>query len=102
MKRYLLLMIPLILILTLFLGSCSLGEMTRENELKTAMESTYEELDSTFSGDSGKYSLVAEYLKSWANKNDIEITENNKNHMVMINPATDGYKDCLLYTSRCV
>ena len=101
MKRYLLLMIPLILILTLFLGSCSLGEMTRENELKTAMESTYEELDSTFSGDSGKYSLVAEYLKSWANKNDIEITENNKNHMVMINPATDGYKDAQTTVFQC-
>lgn len=93
MKKYFILPISLILILTMFLSSCSLGEVTRENELKTSLETTYEELNSTFSGDTGQYSLVSEYLKSWANKNDIQIAENHENHMVMTNPATKGFKD---------
>ena len=71
MKKYILTIIPLILISVMFLSGCSLGEMNRENELKSSLESTYEELTSTFSGDSGQYSLVSEYLKSWAKKNSI-------------------------------
>lgn len=101
MKRYFLLFIPLILILAMLLGSCSVGEVTRENELKTSLESTYDELSSTFSSSSGQYSLVSEYLKSWANKNDIEIAEEQENHMVMINPATEGFKDSETTVLQC-
>lgn len=101
MKRYLLLLIPLTLIITIFLSGCSVGEATRENELKTSLEDTYEELNSTFSGSTGHYSLVAEYLKSWANKNDIDITENNKNHMVLTNPATEGCEKKEAVTLQC-
>ena len=93
MKRYLLSLLPLTLILALVLGSCSIGEVTRENELKTSLEATYEDLSSTFSGESGSYSLVAEYLKSWANKNDIDIAEDHPNHIIMVNPATEGCED---------
>lgn len=101
MKRYFLLFIASILALSLVLGGCSVGEVTRENELKTSLETTYEELNSTFSKSSGQYSLVAEYLKSWANKNDIKIAENNKNYMVMTNPATEGFEDSETTVLQC-
>ena len=41
MKRYLLLITPLILIFTMVLSSCSLEEMSRDSELNAAAETTY-------------------------------------------------------------
>ena len=93
MKKYILTIIPLILISVLFLSGCSLGEMSRENELKSSLESTYEELTSTFSGDSGQYSLVSEYLKSWAKKNSIEIADSGSSYTILSNPATTGFEN---------
>ena len=46
MKRYLLLITPLILIFTMVLSSCSLEEMSRDSELNAAAETTYDELSS--------------------------------------------------------
>ena len=93
MKKYILTIIPLILISVMFLSGCSLGEMSRENELKSSLESTYEELTSTFSGDSGQYSLVSEYLKSWAKKNSIEIADSGSSYTILSNPATTGFEN---------
>lgn len=93
MKRYLLLLIPMILTISIFFAGCSVGEGTRENELKTSLETTYDELSATFSGTTGQYSLVAEYLKSWASKNKMEIVESGSDHMVIENPATEDCKD---------
>ena len=88
MKRYLLLITPLILIFTMVLSSCSLEEMSRDSELNAAAETTYDELSSTFSGESGQFSLVTEYLKSWAHKNEMDVAENQDHYMVLTNPAT--------------
>ncbi len=93
MKKYFLLTIPLIIISVIFLSGCSLGEVTRENELQSSMETTYEELTSTFSGDTGQYSLVSEYLKSWANKNGVKIADSGSTYTVMTNAATAGYEN---------
>ena len=93
MKKYIITIIPLILISVMFLSGCSLGEMNRENELKSSLESTYEELTSTFSGDSGQYSLVSEYLKSWAKKNSIERADSGSSDTILSNPATTGYEN---------
>ncbi len=92
---------------TIFLGGCSLGEQSREDELKSTLKTTYDELNSTFSGDTGKYSLVSEYLYSWAKKNELTVAENQDSYMVIENPATSGYEDsestvlqCSVETSR--
>lgn len=81
-----------LIIATIFLSSCSIGEASREEELRDTLKTTYDELNSTFSGDNGKYSLVSEYLYSWAKKNELNITENKDNYMVITNPATKGYE----------
>lgn len=93
MRRFLIsATIILSMLLTVFLSGCSLGEVSREKELKDTLTTTYEELGSTFSGKTGKYHLVAEYLYSWAKKNDIKIAEKHENYMVLVNPATKGYE----------
>ena len=64
-------------------------------------------MNSTCSGDTGKYSLVSEYLYSWAKKNELTVAENQDSYMVIENPATSGYEDsestvlqCSVETSR--
>lgn len=93
MKRYLSLLAAVITLIAFCLSGCSIGEISRESELKASVESTYDELTSTFSGESGQYGLVSEYLKSWAGKNDITMEANSNNYTVLTNPATDGYED---------
>lgn len=101
MKRYLLLITPLILIFTMVLSSCSLEEMSRDSELNAAAETTYDELSSTFSGESGQFSLVTEYLKSWANKNEMDVAENQDHYMVLTNPATAGCESSQSTVLQC-
>ncbi len=86
---------------SLFLGGCSLGEQSREDELKSTLKTTYDELNSTFSGDTGKYSLVSEYLYSWAKKNELTVAENQDSYMVIENPATGGYEDSESTVLQC-
>ena len=101
MKRYLLLITPLILIFTMVLSSCSLEEMSRDSERNAAAETTYDELSSTFSGESGQFSLVTEYLKSWANKNEMDVAENQDHYMVLTNPATAGCESSQSTVLQC-
>ena len=92
MRRFFITIVILTLLSMIFLSSCSVGEASREEELRDTLKTTYDELNSTFSGDDGKYSLVSEYLYSWAKKNDLEVAENAQNYMVITNPATKGYE----------
>lgn len=93
MKKFFLLIIPIILLSTLFLSGCGLEKLDRKEELKVALETTSDELQSNFSGSEGEYSLVSEYLKSWANKNKITISKTTNSYMLMTNPATKGCND---------
>ena len=100
-KRCISIAIPLILAASLALSSCSLEEVTRDSELKAAEEATYEELNSTFSNESGQFSLVNEYLASWANKNEIDIARSGEDYIVMTNPATEGCSDSESTVLQC-
>jgi len=90
MKRIFLLLLVLVLTVSLFMTGCGNSEAEREEELKNTLETTSEKLQSNFSGTDGDYSLVSEYLKSWANSNELKTKENAKNYMVISNPATEG------------
>ena len=91
MRRFLIAMVTVVLMTSaVFLSGCSLGTPDRETELKDTLSTTYSELNSTFSGDTGKYSLVAEYLASWAKSNNLTVKENAEHYMVIVNPATEG------------
>lgn len=90
MRRFFILAVISALMSMVFLSGCSAGAADRESELKDTLKSTYEDLTSTFSGNDGKYSLVSEYLYSWAKKNGLEVSENADNYMVITNPATEG------------
>lgn len=95
MKRFFLFLVLVVFTAAALLTGCSSSsqEINRKEELTAMMESTYDELTATFSGATGQYNLVAEYLKSWANKNKVSIAENGEHYMVIINPATEDCKD---------
>ena len=93
MKKFFLLIIPCIILTVFCFSGCGIQELDREKELKSALETTSEELQSHFSGTEGDYSLISEYLSFWANSNDIKIKESTDNYMVMTNPATKGSKN---------
>ncbi len=91
MRRFSIAILTVVLMTSaVFLSGCSLGAPDRETELKDTLSTTYSELNSTFSGKTGKYSLVAEYLTSWAKSNDLTVKESAEHYMVIVNPATDG------------
>ena len=77
MRRFFIAMVTVVLMTSaVFLSGCSLGTPDRETELKDTLSDTYSELNSTFSGNTGKYPLVAEYLTSWAKSNDLTVKKN--------------------------
>lgn len=93
MKRFFIIFTALTLMISLFLSGCSLFDAGREKELKEVLKTTYEELESTFSSEKCQYSLVAEYLSSWAKKNDIKISESGEHYIVLTSPATKNNTD---------
>lgn len=101
MKRFFLLLVTLMLCASLFLTGCGNVEAEREEELKDILESSSEKLQSNFSGSEGDYSLVSEYLKSWANSNELTVTENADHYIVISNPATEGCGKADSTTLQC-
>lgn len=99
-KVFVFFMIIIMIIMTVLTG-CGTGETDRKSELNDSLESTYEELTATFSGETGQYDLVAEYLQSWARKNDITISANEATYMVLENPATEGGKKAESTVLQC-
>ena len=82
MRRFFIAMVTVVLMTSaVFLSGCSLGTPDRETELKDTLSDTYSELNSTFSGNTGKYPLVAEYLTSWAKSNDLTVKENAEHYI---------------------
>ena len=101
MKKFFVFFIIAIMLMTLTLTGCGSDSTDRQTELKDSLDSTYEELTSTFSGSMGQYDLVAEYLQSWASKNNITISASDESYMVLENPATDGHKDAESTVLQC-
>lgn len=102
MKKFFVFFIACIMMLSMVLSGCGSSDADRQKELNDSLEKTYEELTATFSGETGEYELVAEYLQSWASKNDITIAANEKNYMVLKNPATEGSEDADNTTLQCM
>lgn len=101
MKRFLAVISALALIFSFFLSGCSGSTADRENELKNRLQPVYEELGSNFSGDKGDYSLVSEYLKSWAQKNELKVTKAGSHYIILTDPATSGQKKTDTLTLQC-
>ena len=93
MKKFFVFFLAFVFMMSTVLSGCGSADVDRQEELNDSLEKTYEELTATFSGETGEYELVAEYLQSWASKNDIIIAANEKSYMVLKNPATEGSKD---------
>ncbi len=101
MKKFFVFFITIILMGSMLLTGCGSSEADREQELKDSLEKTYEELTATFSGATGEYELVAQYIQSWASKNDIVISANEESYMVLENPATEGCEKAEATTLQC-
>ena len=78
--------------LTLVLSGCSIETTNRDSELKSTLEETKSDLNSTFSESTAKFSMVEEYLISWAKTNSIKVTANSDHYMVLTNSATESGK----------
>ena len=102
MKKFFVFFTAFVMMLSLALSGCGSADADRQEELNDSLEKTYEELTATFSGETGEYDLVAEYLQSWASKNDITIAANEANYMVLNNPATEGSEDEKSTTLQCM
>lgn len=101
MKRLFLLTIVLIMSISLFFTGCGDPNAEREEELKETLEKVSENLQSNFSGTHGEFSLVSEYLKSWANSNELTVVETATNYIVISNPATEGCGKADSTTLQC-
>lgn len=101
MKKFFAFFLAAVMIFTLTLSGCGSAEEDRMDTLNDSLESTYDELTATFSGDTGQYDLVAEYIQSWASKNGIEIVAKKENYMVLKNPAVEGLKDTESTVLQC-
>lgn len=101
MKRFLAVISVLALIFSFFMSGCASDNANRENELKESLQPIYEDLESNFSGDKGEYSLVSEYMKSWAQKNELKVTKIGKHYIVLTNPATSGREKAESLTLQC-
>lgn len=101
MKKFFVFFTACVMMLSLVLSGCGSAEADRQEELNDSLEKTYEELTATFSGETGEYELVSEYLQSWASKNDITISANESTYMVLKNPATEGSEDADDTTLQC-
>lgn len=101
MKKFFVFFMVTMLMLTSVLSGCGSADADREQELNDSLEKTYEELTATFSGATGQYDLVAQYIQSWASKNDINITANEESYMVLENPATEGHESIESTTLQC-
>ncbi len=102
MKKFFVFFTASVMMLSLVLSGCGSADADRQEELNGSLEKTYEELTATFSGETGEYELVAEYLQSWASKNDITIAANESSYIVLKNPATEGSKDADNTTLQCM
>ncbi len=102
MKKFFVFFTACVMMLSLVLSGCGSADADRQEELNDSLEKTYEELTATFSGETGEYELVAEYLQSWASKNDITIAANENSYIVLKNPATEGSKDADNTTLQCM
>ncbi len=101
MKKIFVFFILGVLVLSTVLSGCGSASADRQKELNESLNSTYEELTSTFSGSTGEYELISEYLLSWASKNDIKVISNESSYMVLKNPATEGGKKADSTTLQC-
>jgi len=90
MKRIFLLLLVLVLTVSLFMTGCGNSEAEREEELKNTLETTSEKLQSNFSGTDGDYSLVSEYLKSWANSNELKLYAYVQKATLIVKMQTDA------------
>ena len=88
MKRIIALAASAAMACTMFLTGCSMSEDSIENQLKSSLDETYQTLVDTFSDSGSKFSMVEEYIKSWAKTNEIEVSKLDDHYMVLTNKAT--------------
>ncbi len=83
----------------LCLTGCGSGD--RQGELETIYSDTYEELQETFSDSGSKFTMVEEYVRSWAKSNDIKVLDQADSYMILKNKKTKDAKDAKSVTLHC-
>ncbi len=88
MKQILPFLISMVLIISLSLSGCD-SDGDREAELTEYFKATQGNLMGTFTGDSCDFSMVGDYLKSWAESSGVEV-EHADNHYVVLCNESEG------------
>ncbi|MDD6310584.1 MAG: hypothetical protein PUB09_01440 [Firmicutes bacterium] len=105
--RLLPLLIIVVMTISLTMSGCS-ADINRDQELKEAHDNIYKEVTETFNQESLDFTLLSEYLESWAINCDMEVDENADHYIVITNPATEDCKkeestalQCSVDTNNC-
>lgn len=93
MKRFLPCIVSLVLIAMTLLSGCSASEVDRSEELKEAFKTAYSNLSRSFEEDTCDYTLISEFLESWATSSGVKIETSSEHYTVLLNPASEGNSD---------
>ncbi len=100
MKRLLFLIISLVFTVSFALSGC--GDPDRNSELSEFMSSNEDAYETAFTEETYSFTDFAEYMKTWAKANSVEVAFAGEHSMVLTNKAAEGYKDepsCVLLCS---
>lgn len=88
MKRVLPLLMIFVFGFCMLLQGCT-GDLNRTAELRESLKAIDKDLNETFSEETCDFTLVTEYLQSWAESSGIEVKKTDDNYIVLENPATE-------------
>lgn len=91
MKRILVFLIAFTIVASISFTGC--GEINRDSELRGFLTSGENNLSDTFANDSCSFSLLSDYISSWAKGNNLDIEYVSNHSIVLTNAATENSKD---------
>ncbi len=101
MRRFLPVLLALILVFSLCLSGCTGTGVDRSKELQAAMKDHDKALSAYFTEDTATFEQVSAFLKEWAGNVGMKVVSDKDTYLVLRNPATEGMKDERTTTLQC-
>lgn len=84
----------------LLFSSCSQQEEDTRLSTAESLETNYDALTSQLEH-TEDFQAVSDYLKTWAEENEIDVKTSNDQYIVLSKPASSGYEDAETFTLHC-